>query len=240
MPVRPIHSVALVVAVAFGVGPLPADEAQPAPGAAPAAAAPADPHPELRRLSPTDEIWLDLAGRRVVVGGSVALDGGGIEVFACPTQSKEHEAIVVTRCPARLVHAGLLAIGLEPGKPVTFFPTYEPASGPKVKVAVRWQDAERRWQERPAQEWIRNSKTGEALAADWVFAGSAFYRDNTDGKEYYQADGGDMICVSNFDTAMLDLPIESGNANEALLFEIFPERVPPRGTRVELVLSPGE
>jgi hypothetical protein len=200
----------------------------------------ADPHPELRRLSKTDDIWLDVAGKRVVVGGAIALAEGEIEVFACPRQTKEHEAIVATRCPARLIHAGLLAIGLEPGSPVSFNPEYVPAKGPKVAVRVRWKDAEGAVQERSAQELIRNSKTGEQLAADWVFAGSGFWRDPADGTEHYQADGGDMICVSNFPSAMLDLPIESSESNEALLFQAFPERVPPVGTEVELILSPVE
>ena len=209
------------------------------PEPAPVAAEPSRPdaHPELRRLSKTDEIWLDVPGKRVVVGGRIALAEGEIEVFACPKGSKEHEAIVATRCPARLVHAGLLAIGLEPGNPVSFDPEYVPAKGPKVAVLVRWKDAAGTWQERPAQELIRNTKTGEQLAAEWVFAGSGFWRDPADGTEHYQADGGDMICVSNFPGAMLDLPIESSDANEALMFQAFEGRVPPPGTAVELILT---
>ena len=147
---------------------------------------------------------------------------------------------MATRCPARLIHAGLLALGLEPGSPVSFDPEYRPAAGPKVSVRVRWKDAAGRLQERPAQELIRNTKTGRQLEAEWVFAGSGFWRDPADGTEHYQADGGDMICVSNFPTAMLDLPIESSESNAALLFEAFAGRVPPAGTEVELLLSPAE
>ena len=43
------------------------------------------------------------------------------------------------------------------------------------------------------------------------------------------------MCVSNFPAATLDLPITSSQANESLLFETFTERIPPRGTPVELV-----
>lgn len=212
------------------------------PGGAAAAVEPAvpDAHPELRRLSKTDEIWLDLPGKRVVVGGKIALAEGEIEVFACPKSSKEHEAIVATLCPARLVHAGLLAIGLQPGNPVSFDPEYVPAKGPKVAVLVRWRDADGAWQERRAQDLIRNTKTGKPLDSDWVFAGSGFWRDPADGTEHYQADGGDMICVSNFPGAMLDLTIESSDANESLLFQAFEGRVPPPGTAVELILSPAK
>jgi hypothetical protein len=222
----------------------PAGAAEPAlvqePAGAREPAAPSDRHPELRRLSKTDEIWLDLPGKRVIVGGRIAIAAGQIEVFACPAGSKEHEAIVATRSPARLVHAGLLALGLEPGNPVSFDPEYVPARGPKVAVRVRWKDAEGKWQERPAQELIRNTRTDEQLNTDWVFAGSGFWRDPADGTEYYQADGGDMICVSNFPGAMLDLPIESSDANATLLFAAFEGRVPPAGTDVELILTPAK
>ena len=228
----------LVAIVAATAAPAVAPAADPAAPAADVEAGRPDAHPELRRLSQTDALWLDLPGKRVVVGGKIAIDEGEIEVFACPKGSKEHEAIVATLCPARLVHAGLLAIGLEPGNPVSFDPAYVPAKGPKVSVLVRWQDGAGQWQERRAQELIRNTKTGEPLTADWVFAGSGFWRDPADGTDYYQADGGDMICVSNFPGAMLDLPIESSDANEALLFQAFEGRVPPPGTAVELILAP--
>jgi hypothetical protein len=239
---RLLRWVAVLVATLTVVGQAVATEPAVAgkPAVAEEPAAPPDRHPELRRLSRTDDVWLDLAGKRVVVGGKIAIAEGEIEVFACPAGSKEHEAIVATRCPARLVHAGLLAIGLEPGNPVSFDPEYVPARGPKVAVRVRWQDADGQWQERPAQELVRNTQTEEQLNADWVFAGSGFWRDPADGTEHYQADGGDMICVSNFPGAMLDLPIESSQSNEALLFQAFEGRVPPPGTDVELILAPAK
>ena len=207
---------------------------------APADATPepaADPHPDLVRLSPTEEVWVDRERKEVVVGGKIALDKGAIEVFACPAGTKEHEAVVATRASARLVHAALLAVGLDPGRPVAFQPEYRAAKGPAVSIRMRWHDADGQAHACPAQEWIRNAKTGAALDADWVFTGSEFWRDPADGREYYQADGGDFVCVSNFPTATLDLPIESSPSNDALLFEAFEGRVPPNGTSVEMILA---
>ena len=214
-----------------------ADPSQAAVAAPPRAAPRPDRHPELKRLSPTEEVWIDKANKEVVVGGRVVLDRGPIEVFACLEKTKEHEAIVATRSTARLVHAALLAMGLDPGSPVSFDPEYVAAKGPKVRVRLRWKDADGKQREARAQDWIRNAKTGKPLDADWVFAGSSFWRDPNDGAEYYQADGGDLICVSNFPTAMLDLPMASSQSNEELLFEAFEGRVPPSGTDVDIVLS---
>jgi hypothetical protein len=223
MTTIPVLAFLVLASAASGVDPA----AEPAP----------DRHPEWKRLSPQEEVWIDAQGRRVVVGGEIAIDKGPIEYFACPQGTKEHESIVATRSTARLVHAGLLAIGLVPGKPVSFDPAYVAAKGPVVRVTMRWRDEAGTVQELPAQEWIRDNRTGKPMQEQWVFAGSAFWTDSSDGKEYYQADGGDLVCLSNFPTAMLDLPIESSQSNEALLFDAFDGRVPPRGTAVEMILS---
>lgn len=197
----------------------------------------ADRHPGLVRLSPTEEIWIDRKRKEVVVGGRVVLDRGPLEVFACPAHTKEHEAVVATNASARLVHAALLAIGLDPGRPAAFQPEYRPAEGPAVAIRMRWLDADGKDHECRAQEWVRNATSGEVLDADWVFTGSQFWRDPADGREYYQADGGDLVCVSNFPTATLDLTIESSQSNGELIFEVFEGRVPPADTPVEMVLS---
>ena len=206
-------------------------------GADPVATPAPDRHPEWKRLSPQEEVWIDAQARRVVVGGEIAIDKGPIEYFACSQGTKEHESIVATRSTARLVHAALLALGLVPGKPVSFDPDYVAATGPVVRVTMRWKDEAGTVHELPAQDWIRDNRTGKPMQEQWVFAGSAFWTDPSDGKEYYQADGGDLVCLSNFPTAMLDLPIESSQSNEALLFDAFEGRVPPRGTAVEMILS---
>ena len=199
-----------------------------------------DRHPELKRLSPAEEVWIDPAARQVVVGGTVCLDKGPLEYFACPEKTKDYESVVAVRSSARLVHAGLLAIGLEPGTPVSFDPEYVAATGPTVAVRMRWKDDRGETHVVPAQEWIRDTRTQAAMKERWVFVGSSFWTDPADGTELYQADGGDFICVSNSPTAMLDLTIPSTQSNEALLFEVFEGRVPPAGTAVEIVLSKGE
>lgn len=218
----------------------PADDPEPADPASATVAPTEDRHPELVRLSPSEEVWIDREREAVIVGGRVALDDGLLEFFACPAGTKEHESVVAVDSSARLVHAALLAVGFEPGKPVSFDPEYTPASGPRIRVTMRWRDADGVVREADARGWIRDTRTGKALETDWVFAGSAFWKDPADGRDYYQADGGDLLCVSNFPTATLDLPIESSQSNEALLFEVFKERVPKRGTPVEMILSAAE
>lgn len=207
-------------------------------GPTPAAAQPGEQPPPLVRLSPTSQIWLDPRRNAVVVDGQVCLREGPLEMFACPKGTKEHEAVVSLNCAAHEVHAALLAAGARPGRPVQFQPQYQAASGQVVDIYVLWKDASGEKHQVRAQEWVRNTRTGQALKSDWVFAGSGFWKDEETGKEYYKADGGDLVCVSNFPSATLDLPVESSQANADLLFEAFTERIPPRGTKVRVVFWP--
>lgn len=197
----------------------------------------AEPEGSLTRLSKSDRVWLDPVRKEVVVAGTVVLDRGPIELFACPKGTKEHEAVIAVDSKAQIVHAGLLAIGLEPGSPVSFDPEYTAAEGPAVRIRLRWKDAGGKPREADARQWIRDTRTNQPLASDWVFVGSSFWKDESTGEEFYQADGGDLVCVSNFPTATLDLPISSSQSNEALVFEAMEGSVPPKGTEVEMILS---
>jgi hypothetical protein len=174
----------------------------------------------------------------VIVDGEVALNRGQLEMFACPQGTKEHESVVAVQSKAQYVHAGLLAVGATKGRPVQFDPKYTPASGGVIDIWVLWKDEQGNKQRARAQQWIRNTETGQEMQYDWVFAGSGFWKDSTDGTEYYYGDSGDFICVSNFPSATLDLPVESSQANASLMFEAYTERIPPRGTKVRLVLQP--
>ncbi len=192
----------------------------------------------LVKLSQSGEIWLDTKRKAVVVDGQVCLREGQLEMFACTKGTKEHESIVSVNCQAEEVHAGLLAAGAKPGTPVSFDPQYKAATGQIIDIYVLWKDAQGEKHQARAQDWIRDIKTQTAMNHDWVFAGSGFWRDPETGKEHYKASGGDLICVSNFPTATLDLPIESSQANDNLLFETFPDRIPAKNTKIRLVLIP--
>lgn len=190
------------------------------------------------RMTKDYDLWIDTKHKWVIMDGQVCLREGLLEMFACPRGSKEHESIVAVNCKAQFVHAALVAVGAEPGQPVTFDPTYRPATGPVVDVHVLWKDEAGNKHRVRAQEWIKELKTGKPMSTSWVFAGSSVWTDETTGQRYYQADGGDLICVSNFPTAMLDLPVASSQTNESLMFTAWTERIPPLGTKVRLVLIP--
>ncbi len=197
----------------------------------------ADP-PGSTRITRDSSVWIDAKHKRVFVDGFVTLREGPLEMFACPTGTKEHESIVATLARASEVHAGLLAVGAMQGTTVRHRPSYVPATGQRIRVWVMYRDAAGTFHAVDARQWLENSSTSMPLETDWVFAGSNEWTDPADGKVHYQADGGDMICVSNFGTAMMDLPVESSDSNAELLFNARTAKIPPVLTPVRLMLVP--
>ena len=192
----------------------------------------------LVRLAKEQDIWIDPKKKWVVLDGVVCLREGQLEMFACPRETKEHESIIAVNSKARFVHAALLAVGSRVGHPVKFEPKYEAATGTVVDIVVLWKDKKGQKQVMRAQDWVRSIRSKKILPYPWVFGGSGFWTDQTTGKRHYYGDGGDFICVSNFPSAMLDLPVESSQANSSLTFVANTENIPPRGTPVRMVLMP--
>jgi hypothetical protein len=201
------------------------------------AAAPSRGAERLKKLA--DNLWIDIENKWVILDGEVCMrKGPPLELFACLKNTKEHESIVSVEVKAYQVHAALLSVGAKPGKAVQFQPKYVPATGPEVEIMLLWTDAAGKRHKQRAQEWVRDIKTQKAMSHPWVFAGSGFWVDEMTGHKTYLAEGGELICVSNFPSAMLDLPIESSQSNDALTFEALTENIPPEGTKVRLVLMP--
>jgi hypothetical protein len=194
--------------------------------------------PGMVRLDPTSHVWADKKNRRVVVDGYVALRAGQLEMLACPVFTKEHESVVAVFSKAQTVHAGLLAVGAKQGEPVKWEPEYKPPTGSEIRVMALWRDAEGKRKTIDAREWVRVVGTDDkTLDTNFVFAGSIFWEDPDTGEKRYMAESGDLICVSNFSTATLDIPMRSSQVNSGLMFSAFTDRIPPSGTPIRLVLQ---
>ncbi len=120
--------------------------------------------PELKKLSPEHDVWVDSKRKRVVMRGEICLRRGALEMFACLKGTKEHESIVAVDAPAKLAHAGLLAVGAEVGGPVQFQPKYKSASGTEVDVLVVWTDAKGGCRQ---DKLLRSHTRGLVSGYDW-------------------------------------------------------------------------
>src|SRR5262249_46786817 len=141
---------------------------------------------------------------------------------------------------ARDIHKALLLTGAKTGKTARYREDkIEPPTGTTIKISLQYEKKGKLVTE-PAGKWIRNSKTQKELDENWVFAGSAFAKNVLDPKkpDIYLANEGDVITVSNFEDAMLDLPIASPKDDNDRSFECFTERIPDVETKVVVILEP--
>jgi hypothetical protein len=211
---------------------------------------PAPPAPSKRTaMNKLDTLFLEElpdGRKRVLIESEVCLRDGILEQLMCRLQTKEHEAILHANVNAADIHTVLLLTKAKPGSVVKYQPKFEPPTGTKIKITLEYQTkiendkATTKKVSVNARDWIRNIKTGKELETDWVFAGSEFFQDPDDPKRppFYQANSGDVICVSNFPTAMLDVPIDSPKTNRDVSYEAWTDRIPPVGTKVTIILEP--
>jgi hypothetical protein len=197
--------------------------------------------PKLVRKEIGKNVFLEIDGdkRRVLVNSTVCLRKGQLEQLLTKKSTKEHEAILSADVDARSIHLALTLAGAEPGSPVKFRPKFTPPSGEKIKISLEYQEKGKTVRV-AAQSWIRNIKTRKDLDTDWVFAGSTLFQDpmNAKAPPHYLANDGDVICIANFDSAMLDVPFNSAKDNDDLAFEAHTERIPALETPVVVILEP--
>ncbi|MDX2017351.1 MAG: YdjY domain-containing protein [Planctomycetota bacterium] len=158
---------------------------------------------ELRWVELSPGLRVQRESRTLELDGFVPIDATNpdtprifLEVVVCTPNTREHEALVMTRVKPSAVHAALLALGLEPGAPGAIrvergeIRAVDP-TGPELDVTIITPDGV----EHDAREWVVHFKSGESLAKlkpkhRFVFAGSRFVapKSVTPGPERYDAD----------------------------------------------------
>ncbi|MFN0131117.1 MAG: YdjY domain-containing protein [Phycisphaerales bacterium] len=179
------------------------------------------PAPQRKLVELFPGVRADLAARVVEFDGIVPLDAHDpvtpivyLEVLVCTPDTKEHEALVMTRAKPSHVHAALLAAGFIPGEPgrwdwdgTRLVPRAPKGDGLAVLFVRRGEDG--REIEEPAETWVKRERDGKPLAGSddgprWRFAGSQMVKRGPGGPgggaaEVYDADGaGTLIGLTTF------------------------------------------
>ena len=180
-------------------------------------------------------VRIDWQRPQVELDGEVVLREGPLELLACSPGTREHESIVAVAARPLHIRQALGLIGLEAGRPCTYDAAGDrwlPAAGDRLLIEVRYQTGGGTrtvnvW------EWMIDTKHGERPALrEWVFCGSRMLRDNVFAAD---ADGA-VVCVVDFDTALIGLA-ETHSADNALLWVAAnPEEVPPAGSPCTLLV----
>jgi len=199
------------------------------------AAPPADSKPRADTKPFADGIRLDWTRRLVEVDGEVVLREGPLELLACSPNTREHESILrIFARPMRIYQAmGLL--GMEPGAPVHYDEAAKklrPPQGERLDLRVRYRDGTAD-KTVAVERWLRKNEDGDSPESlDWVFAGATTRPDGI-----FTADlEGTVVCVVDFETAVIALSSLHTADNEALWLSVNTEAIPPAGTPVTLLI----
>lgn len=216
------------------------DDAPPKPAAKPSAPKP-EPAEEGKRVKVGENVYLEIlpVSRRVLVNAEVCLREGPLEQLLTRKNRKEHEAILSADIDARKLHEALILAKAKEGSPVRWLPKFRAPTGTPVKITLEYESKGKKVRV-PARSWVKNTKTGKELGTDWVFAGSMLVDNALDpnAPKHYLANDGDVICVANFESALLDLPTESSKDDAERAYDAWTERIPPLGTKVTVILEP--
>jgi hypothetical protein len=163
-----------------------------------------------------------------------------LEFLVCKAGTKEYESILSTQAGPRQIHAGLLMLGLTPGKPAQRIGTeYLPPRGAGLSIELTWKDKAGKAHTANPADWLkmRNVETDKEEKPDpqrWIFLGSEVL---PSGRYWAEVDGG-IIAVANLPSAVIDVPFTSPQALDARYFEPDRKAIPPLGTEVEVTLRP--
>jgi hypothetical protein len=160
-----------------------------------------------------------------------------LEFFCVKTGGSEHESVLRTPAKPSDIHTALLAIGLQPGRPVQYSEALNkwlPPQGPPLHISIQW-EKDGRTVSVPAYRCMRNLRTKEEMKpVNWVFCGSRVMEDG----EFAADVTGYVVSVVNFDLTLIDLPEVASNSNELLEWERNPDVAPPAKTKVTMLIQP--
>ena len=194
-----------------------------------------------RGQAPVDRVTIDAETREVRVPGEALQVDMPLEFICVVAGTADHEALLRTRVQPSQVHAALLGIGMEPGRPLRYSEAADrwlPPEGPPLRVEVEWQGLDGTTHRERVGRLVRNVETKEAMPPrHFVFVGSRMFGEN--GMGGYAADAtGQVVSLVNFDSPVIDVAELASNANETLEWEVDPDAMPPQGTPVIMILSP--
>ena len=181
-------------------------------------------------------VRIDWQRRLVEVDAEVVLRKGALELFACSPQTREHESILRVHARPMHVFQAMGLIGLAPGSTTRYDEKrqqWQSPTGEALALSVR-HPGKGGMSEVLIERWLRDVKRKRSPdRLHWVFAGSRALENGKFGADL----DGTLVCVVDFDSALIALADLHSADNEDLWLEANTDAIPPIGTRCTLVIQ---
>ncbi|HET6248001.1 MAG TPA: YdjY domain-containing protein [Tepidisphaeraceae bacterium] len=188
------------------------------------------------KIGKLPHVEFDVEHRQVRVDCEALNVDAPLEFFCCVSGTNEHESVLRTPAKPSDIQIGLLAIGLKPGKPITYSEAlmkWLPPQGPPLHISVQFEKDGKKITY-PANRWLRNLKTKKvADAFTWVYTGS-----RTENGIFGADTTGYVVSIVNFDYTLIDIPELKSSDNTTLEWERNAALMPKVGTKVTMIIEP--
>jgi hypothetical protein len=173
-------------------------------------------------------VRIDWAERAVDIDARVVLREGALELLACTPHTREHESIFVVGARPLHIHQALGLIGFQPGRPLRYDEKSEQWHAPFGEpLSITVSCTGEKETTHPARAFLKLTDKNESPdMIDWVWAGSRVLENGQFGADT----DGTVICVVDFDTALISVGALHTSDNEALWLEARTEIIPPVDT----------
>lgn len=192
-----------------------------------------------------DHLRVDLKNRQIILNAEVCKPTYGLEFFLCKWNEKSYESVLHTKAQAWQLHAGLLALGLTPGRPARWSSGFGedakflPPQGAELKITLRWKDADGKQQTAEAGDWLAPAGEGKGqrpAPKKWIFIGSEIL---PNGGYLADMEGySGLVSVANLSSAVIDVPFQSTHSIESRQYLFNKDIIPKSGTVVEIIVTP--
>ena len=196
-----------------------------------------DAKPQAGKVGKLPFVTFDAKRKQVRVDREALGVDAPLEFFCVRNGGSEHETVFRTPAKPSDIHTALLAVGLQPGKPLSYSEAankWIPPQGPPLNITLEW-EKDGKAVTVPAYRTMRDLKTKKEMkSTHWVYCGSRVMDDGA-----FAADvTGYVVSVVNFDLTLIDIPELASNSNETLEWERNPDVAPPAHTKVVMIIEP--
>ena len=208
------------------------------------------PKPQLKKLGESayqiGGVTINAQTREIRFPVKVNMDKGLQEYIICKQQGKLHEALLVTAINATHLSLAftllryvpspeLFGLRDETGHPNGLYPKVPVPvqAGARIAVEVEW-TLDDKTHRVPINDWLQLSvKETGMKQGPWLYTGAEFY----DGK-FIPEMSGDLAAIMVDQGCMINYPGPDNVDNGSQIWYAYPQRVPPVGTPVTVIITP--
>lgn len=190
------------------------------------------------------EIVFDRNLREIRFPAEVNMTEGSLEFLIVHEKGKVHEALLATKISPTHLNLAFTLLRYKPSPELYPLPAEEGGAavkfpdvpveikdGARIAIEVEWSE-DGKLRRLPVNEWVQHGEKADDMpAGPWVYGGSEV----VEGK-YQPEVTGDIAAIYLSDSALINYP-GADNTNDDV-WAPFPKRVPPKGTKVTVILSP--